>query len=167
MNDFQPEPTITSMPKRPIATTMLAAQSPTIAPTRARQGASEPGPWRTSRVPFLGEIMDVLSPDHPSHRVVFVKSAQVGGTEVGLNWMGWIIDTQRAPITTANFLRYVDEKRFDGTVFVEPEVYFTDDDLTRGYSWHLAIKLYANNMMTVQTLYLQAFRMEDLESAAA
>lgn len=27
------------------------------------------------------------------------------------------LDTQRAPITAANFLRYVDEKRFDGTVF--------------------------------------------------
>lgn len=62
------------------------------------KGASEPGPWRTSRTPFLGEIMDVLSPDHPSRRVVFVKSAQVGGTEVGLNWIGWIIDTQRAPM---------------------------------------------------------------------
>lgn len=27
------------------------------------------------------------------------------------------IETERAPITAANFLRYVDEKRFDGTVF--------------------------------------------------
>lgn len=27
------------------------------------------------------------------------------------------IETQRAPVTSANFLRYVDEDRFDGTVF--------------------------------------------------
>lgn len=27
------------------------------------------------------------------------------------------LETERAPITAANFLRYVDEKRFDGTVF--------------------------------------------------
>jgi peptidyl-prolyl cis-trans isomerase A (cyclophilin A) len=27
------------------------------------------------------------------------------------------LETQRAPVTAANFLRYVDEKRFDGTVF--------------------------------------------------
>ena len=27
------------------------------------------------------------------------------------------IETERAPVTAANFLRYVDEKRFDGTVF--------------------------------------------------
>jgi len=62
------------------------------------KGASEPGPWRTSRTPFLAEIMDCLGPAHPAKRVVFVKSAQVGGTEVGLNWVGWYIDTQRAPI---------------------------------------------------------------------
>ncbi len=62
------------------------------------KGAAEPGPWRTSRTPFLGKIMDCLSPSHPAKRVVFVKSAQVGGTEVGLNWLGWWIDTQRAPI---------------------------------------------------------------------
>ncbi len=27
------------------------------------------------------------------------------------------LETERAPITSANFLRYVDEKRLDGTVF--------------------------------------------------
>ena len=27
------------------------------------------------------------------------------------------LETERAPITAANFLRYADEKRFDGTVF--------------------------------------------------
>jgi peptidyl-prolyl cis-trans isomerase A (cyclophilin A) len=27
------------------------------------------------------------------------------------------LETERAPVTTANFLRYADEKRFDGTVF--------------------------------------------------
>ncbi len=62
------------------------------------KGAAEAGPWRTSRTPFLAEIMDCLSPDHPAKRIVFVKSAQVGGTEVGLNWLGWWIDTQKAPI---------------------------------------------------------------------
>ena len=62
------------------------------------KGASEPGQWRTSRVPFLAEIMDCLSDSHPSKRVVFVKSAQVGGTECGLNWVGWHIGTRMAPM---------------------------------------------------------------------
>ncbi len=54
--------------------------------------ASEPGPWRTSRVPFLEKVMDTLSPHDPTQEVVFMKSSQVGGTECGLNWIGYIID---------------------------------------------------------------------------
>lgn len=51
----------------------------------AEAGAVEPGRWRTSRVPYLREIMDSLG-DPTCQRVVFVKSSQVGGSEVGLNW---------------------------------------------------------------------------------
>jgi hypothetical protein len=43
-----------------------------------------------------------------------------------------------------------------------PDTYFTAADLARGYSWSLNIKLYANNMKTVQTLQISAYRMEDL-----
>lgn len=55
------------------------------------RGSAEPGPWRTSRTPYLREIMDTLSPSHPARRVVFMKSAQVGGTECGNNWIGYVI----------------------------------------------------------------------------
>ena len=51
----------------------------------AEAGAVEPGRWRTQRVPYLREIQDSLS-DPTCQRVVFVKSSQVGGSEVGLNW---------------------------------------------------------------------------------
>ncbi len=43
------------------------------------KAASEPGRWRTSRTPYLREIMDCLSPMSPIERVVFMKGAQVGG----------------------------------------------------------------------------------------
>ena len=62
------------------------------------KGASEPGPWRTSRVPFLREIMDCLSSQHPCREVVFKKSTQVGGTEVGLNWLGYAMDHAPGPM---------------------------------------------------------------------
>lgn len=52
---------------------------------------AEPGPWRTSRVPYLGEIMDCLSVSNPIERVVFMKGAQTGGTEAGLNAIGYWI----------------------------------------------------------------------------
>lgn len=53
--------------------------------------SAEPGKWRTSRMPFLKKIMDCLSATSAVERVVFMKGTQVGGTEVGLNWIGYII----------------------------------------------------------------------------
>jgi len=50
---------------------------------------AEPGPWRTSRVPYLAEIMDCLSTGSPVERVVLMKGAQTGGTEAGLNAIGY------------------------------------------------------------------------------
>lgn len=53
--------------------------------------SAEPGRWRTSRTPYLAEIMDVLSSSSTIERVVFMKGAQLGGTEAGLNWCGYVI----------------------------------------------------------------------------
>jgi phage terminase large subunit GpA-like protein len=53
--------------------------------------AAEPGRWRTARTPYLKEIMDTLSTGSPYERVVMMKGAQTGGTEAGLNWLGYII----------------------------------------------------------------------------
>lgn len=54
--------------------------------------ASERGPFRTSRVPFLKEIMDCLSPSHPCQEVVFMKCVQIAGTQTAVNWAGFVID---------------------------------------------------------------------------
>lgn len=55
--------------------------------------------------------------------------------------------------------------RFDGRFIIEPNAYFTAADLARGYSWALAIKIYAPNMKTVMTLHIDAYRIDDLASA--
>ena len=57
--------------------------------------SAEPGPWRTRRTPYLAEIMDCLSPSHPAERVVVMSGAQIGKTECGNNWIGYVI--HRAP----------------------------------------------------------------------
>jgi phage terminase large subunit GpA-like protein len=62
------------------------------------RGANEAGPWRTSRTPYLKEIMDHLSPSHPCQRVVFMKGAQTGGTEAGNNFLGYVIHHAPGPI---------------------------------------------------------------------
>ncbi len=54
--------------------------------------SSEDGRYRTARTPFLAEIMECLSPASPVRKVVFRKPAQIGGTEVGNNWCGYVVD---------------------------------------------------------------------------
>ncbi len=52
------------------------------------RASAEPGRYRTARTPYMGEIMDRLSPGDPTQRIVFMKAAQVGATEAGNNWIG-------------------------------------------------------------------------------
>jgi len=63
-----------------------------------QKSSAEPGPWSTDRTPYLREIMDCLSPCSPIETVVFAKGAQVGGTEAGNNWIGFVIDYAPAPM---------------------------------------------------------------------
>jgi hypothetical protein len=51
--------------------------------------------------------------------------------------------------------------KFDDRYRIVPEVFFTDADIARGYSWQLRMNIYANNMLTVQTSHIRAHRMED------
>ena len=64
--------------------------------------SAEPGPWRTDRTPYLKEIMDCLSPSNPCEKVVFMKGAQIGGTECGNNWMGFVIHHAPGPMLIVN-----------------------------------------------------------------
>lgn len=62
------------------------------------EGASEAGRWRNERAPYLVEIMDCLSAEHPANRVVFMKSTQVGGTECLVNALGYYMCHAPGPI---------------------------------------------------------------------
>lgn len=60
--------------------------------------AAEPGRWRTERTPYLREIMDSLSPSSTVEEVIFMKGAQVGASESGNNWIGYVIDRSPGPM---------------------------------------------------------------------
>ena len=60
--------------------------------------SGEPGLWRTERTPYLKEIMDCLSSSNPVEKVVFMKGAQIGGTEAGNNWIGYVIHHAPGPM---------------------------------------------------------------------
>jgi phage terminase large subunit GpA-like protein len=62
------------------------------------RASAEPGRYRSARTPYLREIMDALSPGHPAQRITFMKAAQVGATEAGNNWIGFVIHHAPGPM---------------------------------------------------------------------
>lgn len=55
------------------------------------ESSAEPGPWRTTRTPYLKEPMDAFT-DPKVRRIVMVAASQVGKSELELNIIGYIID---------------------------------------------------------------------------
>lgn len=64
----------------------------------SQKSSAEPGKWRTSRTPYLRAIMDALSPSSSAQQVVFMAGAQVGKTESGNNWVGYVVDHAPGPM---------------------------------------------------------------------
>lgn len=61
------------------------------------EASAEPGKWNTSRAPYQRAIMDAFNDDN-CDTIVFMKSAQVGATEVLNNILGYVIDQQPCPV---------------------------------------------------------------------
>ena len=59
--------------------------------------SSEPGRWRTSRFPFLRRIMKCLSPTSRSRVIAVMKGAQLGFTEICINWILYNSDQNPGP----------------------------------------------------------------------
>lgn len=62
------------------------------------KASSEPGPWRTDRTPYLRQIMDDLSARSRVQEVVVMFAAQLGKSESGMNWFGYIIEQEPGPM---------------------------------------------------------------------
>ena len=62
------------------------------------KASASPGKWKTSKTPYLREIMDCLSANSPVQQVVFIAGAQIGKTEAGLNWIGYVIHHAPGPM---------------------------------------------------------------------
>jgi phage terminase large subunit GpA-like protein len=61
------------------------------------KASAEAGQWRTSRTPYLAEIMDCATPSHPMADGVVMAGTQVGKTEVLLNVLGYVIHQAPGP----------------------------------------------------------------------
>lgn len=88
--------------------------------------SAEPGAWRTDRTPYLRSIMDDLSPSSAVERVVFMKGAQLGGTEAGLNWLGYVIHHAPGPLLlvqpTVEGAKRVSKQRVDALIEASPDL---------------------------------------------
>lgn len=88
--------------------------------------SAEPGQWRTSRTPYLREIMDCLSPSSPVQRVVIMAGAQQGKTECGNNWIGYVIDSAPGPMLmvqpTVDLAKRVSKQRIAPMIAATPRL---------------------------------------------
>jgi phage terminase large subunit GpA-like protein len=88
--------------------------------------SAEPGPWRTDRLPFLREIMVEMTPTEPFERVCVMKAAQVGATEMLLNFIGYVIALAPANMLlvmpSLTMIRENTPRRIDPMIEHTPEV---------------------------------------------
>lgn len=62
------------------------------------KAAAEPGRYSSSRTPYWIEPMNLLSVTTIFRKLVIMKAAQVGATEILLNFIGYLIDMAPGPI---------------------------------------------------------------------
>ncbi len=91
-----------------------------------KETTAEYGPWRTDRVPLMREIMAALSPSDPVQEVILAKGTQLAGTEVGNNFLGYVIDVAPGPamlvLPTSNTAKRSGKTRIDKMIEATPSL---------------------------------------------
>jgi len=94
--------------------------------TLSSRASAEPGRYRTARTPYMREIMDNLSPASPVQRVVFMKAAQVGATEAGNCFIGFVMHHAPGPMLavqpTVELAKRNSRQRIDPLIDESPEL---------------------------------------------
>ena len=103
------------------------------------RASAEPGRYRTARTPYLRAIMDALSPSHPAQRISFMKAAQVGATEAGNNWIGFVIHHAPGPmlavLPTVEMAKRTSRGRIDPLIEDNRARLLTADWLPTKWDW--------------------------------
>lgn len=84
----------------------------------SQKASAEPGQWSTDRTPYLREIMDNLSTSSPIQEIVFMKGSQIGGTECGNNWIGYVID--HAPGPMMSIMPRIEDAKKNSKIRIQP-----------------------------------------------
>lgn len=117
---------------------------------------------------FFPALKTVYDNDTSVLNSFFTAMAVVELQKVGER--AWRQFTGSANLTNAQLIERVTQfiidntiGRFDERFVIQPEVYFTEADIARGYSWTTKIKIFAPSMKTVSQLTIEARRISDLE----
>lgn len=88
------------------------------------KASAEPGRWRTNRTPYLREPMDQLSTCSTAMQIVMMFAAQLGKTETGNNFTGYVIDYAPGPMLmvqpTVEMGKRVSKQRIDPMIDESP-----------------------------------------------
>ena len=88
--------------------------------------SAEYGKYRTDRVPYMKKVMDCLTVSSPYKKIVIMKGAQTGFTEIGCNFIGYCMHIAPAPILmvqpTDAMVELVSKTRIDPLVSACPEL---------------------------------------------
>lgn len=86
----------------------------------AESGSPQPGKWHNELVPYMVEVMDVLTLSHPAREVVLKKSHQTGGTEAAVNLFGYVVD--QAPAAVLYVLPSLEEAHKFNKIKLQPTI---------------------------------------------
>jgi phage terminase large subunit GpA-like protein len=90
----------------------------------SNKASAEPGPWRTDRTPYLKEIMDCMSANNTTQKVVFMAGAQLGKTEAINNVVGYMIAHAPGPALfvqpTIEMAKRLSKQRLDSLIHETP-----------------------------------------------
>lgn len=115
--------------------------------------SAEPGPWRTDRVPYAREIMDALSASDLTQEVVLMKGTQVAGTEIGNNWIGYIVDVAPGPVMmvmpTSNTGKRSSRTRLAKMIEATPNLKAKISDASRDKSNTASLKEFPGGILVV------------------
>jgi len=85
-----------------------------------RESTAEYGRFRSSRTPFIREILDELSPSSPTEVVVLIKPTQLAGTTIALIFLTGMIDLYPGPalmiLPTDALARSFSKKKLEKTI---------------------------------------------------
>lgn len=88
------------------------------------KSSAEPGKWRTSRTPYLREIMDCLSSYSAVEVVNVMKGVQIGMSEAGFNFVGYAIHHAPGPMMyvmpTIDMAKKFSKTRIDPMIEASP-----------------------------------------------